>query len=65
MGMPGEATKRAMRKWRVVRSPHAEVLTGLERAIAMHPAGGRSVTRRIEAKNVTRVPRATDDTDVA
>jgi hypothetical protein len=63
--MPGEATKRAMRKWRVARSPHADVLSGLERAIAMHPAGGRSVRRLIEPKNVTRVPRASNDTDAA
>ena len=40
--MPGEAHKRAMRKWRQARSPHADVLTGLERAIAAHPAGGRA-----------------------
>jgi len=63
--MAGEATKRAMRKWRLVRSPHADVLTGIERAIAMHPARGRSITRRPEPKNVTRVPRATDGTDAA
>jgi hypothetical protein len=63
--MPGEATKRAMRKWRLARSPHADVLTGIERAIAMHPAGGRSVTRRAVAKNVTRVPRANNGSDVA
>ncbi len=52
-----------MRKWRLARSPHADVLTGIERAIAMHPAGGRSVRRRTEPKNVTRVPRAGGDTD--
>jgi hypothetical protein len=63
--MAGEATKRAMRKWRLVRSSHADVLTGIERAIAIHPAGGRSVIRRIEPKNVTRVPRAADSTDAA
>jgi hypothetical protein len=63
--MAGEATKRAMRKWRLDRSPHADVLTGIERAIAMHPAGGRSVRRRTEPKNVVRVPRAANDTDVA
>jgi hypothetical protein len=55
--MPGEAHKRAMRKWRQARSEHAEVLSGLERAIAAHPAGGRAVTRRSEPKVVTRVPR--------
>ena len=50
----------------LVRSPHADVLTGLERAIAAHPAGGRSVTRRIEAKIVTRFhASATGDPDVA
>ena len=52
--MPGEAHKRAMRKWRQARSDHAEVLSGLERAIAAHPAGGRGVTRRVETRNVTR-----------
>ena len=51
--MAGEAHKRAMRKWRQARSPHAEVLSGLERAIAAHPAGGRGVTRRADTKNVT------------
>jgi hypothetical protein len=55
--MAGEAHKRAMRKWRQVRSSHADVLTGLERAIAAHPAGGRSKTRNNESKVVTRVPR--------
>jgi hypothetical protein len=55
--MPGEAHKRAMRKWRQSRSEHANVLSGLERAIAAHPAGGRAVTRPSEAKAVTRVPR--------
>jgi hypothetical protein len=56
-----------MRKWRHVRSEHAEVLSGLERAIAAHPAGGRSVTRRSEPKAVTRVPRehASDGSDAA
>ena len=43
--MPGEAHKRAMRKWRQARSEHAEVLSGLERAIAAHPAGGRAGRR--------------------
>jgi hypothetical protein len=46
-----------MRKWRQARSKHAEVLSGLERAIAAHPAGGRAVMRRSDAKAVTRVPR--------
>jgi hypothetical protein len=46
-----------MRKWRQARSEHAEVLSGLERAIAAHPAGGRAVMRRAEPKVVTRVPR--------
>jgi hypothetical protein len=46
-----------MRKWRQVRSSHADVLTGLERAIAAHPAGGASITRRNEARTVTRLPR--------
>jgi hypothetical protein len=46
-----------MRKWRQTRSEHAEVLSGLERAIAAHPAGGRAVLRRSEPKAVTRVPR--------
>jgi len=63
--MPGEAHKRAMRKWRQARSAHADVLTGLERAIAAHPAGGRGTTRRIDTRNVTRVPRAADGTDAA
>jgi len=63
--MAGQATKRAMRKWRLVRSPHADVLTGIERAIAMRPAGGTSVTRRTDPKNVTRVPRAGDGSDAA
>ncbi len=40
-----------------MRSAHAEVLDGIERAVAMHPAGGRSVTRRVASKNVARVPR--------
>jgi len=56
--MAGEARKRAMRKWRQARSEHAEVLSGLERAIAAHPAGGRAVTRRSEPKVVTRIPRS-------
>jgi hypothetical protein len=55
--MAGEARKRAMRKWRQVRSQHAEVLSGLERAIAAHPAGGRAVSRRADLQVVTRVPR--------
>jgi len=55
--MPGEAHKRAMRKWRQARSPHAEVLQGLERAIAAHPAGGGSSTRRSVHDVVKRVPR--------
>jgi hypothetical protein len=63
--MPSEAHKRAMRKWRQVRSPHADVLSSLERAIAAHPAGGPGVTRRVEHKNVTRVPRDGSDTDAA
>jgi hypothetical protein len=46
-----------MRKWRQSRSEHAEVLSGLERAIAAHPAGGRAVKRRSDPKAVTRVPR--------
>jgi len=64
--MPGEARKRAMRKWRQARSPHVEVLSGLERAIAAHPAGGRDVTRpRAESGNVTRVPRDERGPDAA
>ena len=55
--MTGEAHKRAMRKWRQARSEHADVLSGLERAIAAHPAGGRAVTRRPKPEAVTRVPR--------
>jgi ferric-dicitrate binding protein FerR (iron transport regulator) len=55
--MSGEAHKRAMRKWRQARSKHAEVLSGLERAIAAHPAGGRAIMRRSDPKAVTRVPR--------
>jgi hypothetical protein len=55
--MSGEAHKRAMRKWRQVRSAHADVLSGLERAIAAHPAGGRAVARRSDMRAVTRVPR--------
>jgi hypothetical protein len=55
--MSGETHKRAMRKWRQSRSEHAEVLSGLERAIAAHPAGGRAVKRRSDPKAVTRVPR--------
>ena len=62
--MAGDAHNRAMRKWRRSRSPHAEVLRGLERAIAMHPAGGRSVVRQ-EKKNVTVVPRTDDAPDAA
>lgn len=46
-----------MRRWRHARSPHAEVLSGLERAIAAHPAGGRAVIRSPEARSVTRIPR--------
>ena len=65
--MPGEAHKRAMRKWRQARSEHADVLSGLERAIAAHPAAGRAVTRRSEPKVVTRVPRerSTNGSDAA
>ena len=63
--MAGEAHKRAMRKWRQARSPHADVLSGLERAIAAHPARGRGVVRRVETRNVTRVPRGTDAPDAA
>jgi hypothetical protein len=56
-----------MRKWRQARSSHADVLHGLERAIAAHPAGGKSVARRPELKIVTRVPResASNSTDAA
>jgi hypothetical protein len=60
--MTGDAHKRAMRKWRQARSQHAEVLSGLERAIAAHPAGGRGVARRFEPKAVTRVPRENSPT---
>jgi hypothetical protein len=63
--MPGEAHKRAMRKWRQARSRHADVLTGLERAIAAHPASGPGVTRRVETRNVTRVPRGDGAPDAA
>ena len=63
--MAGEAHKRAMRKWRQARSRHADVLSGLERAIAAHPAAGRGVTRRVETRNVTRVPRSGDSPDAA
>ena len=65
--MSGEAHKRAMRRWRQARSQHAEVLSGLERAIAAHPAGGRAVVRRSEPKVVTRVPRdrTTNGSDAA
>jgi hypothetical protein len=65
--MPGEAQKRAMRKWRLARSRHADVLSGLERAIAAHPAGGRAVVRRSEPKVVTRIPRerTTNGSDAA
>jgi hypothetical protein len=52
----GDAHKRAMRKWRLVRSPHADVLTALERAVAAHPAGS-GVVRRTEFKVVTRIER--------
>jgi hypothetical protein len=56
--MTGEAHKRAMRKWRQDRSGHADVLHGLERAIAAHPAGGRSLARRRSGPTaVTRIPR--------
>ena len=55
--MSGDAQKRAMRRWRQVRSRHAEVLSGLERAIAAHPAGGRAAVQRSDPKVVTRVPR--------
>jgi len=65
--MTGDAHKRAMRKWRQDRSSHADVLQGLERAIAAHPAGGRSIVRRSEPKAVTRIPRekATTGSDAA
>jgi hypothetical protein len=55
--MTGDAQKRATRKWRQARSSHADVLHGLERAIASHPAGGRSITRRSAPTDVTRIPR--------
>jgi hypothetical protein len=45
-----------MRKWRLARSPHADVLTALERAVAAHPAGAGNA-RRSEFKVVTRVQR--------
>jgi hypothetical protein len=54
-----------MRKWRQARSRHADVLTGLERAIAAHPASGRRLVRRVETTNVTRVPRDDRGPDVA
>ncbi|HTD50288.1 MAG TPA: hypothetical protein VK771_06800 [Acidimicrobiia bacterium] len=60
-----DAHSRAMRKWRQARSRHADVLTGLERAIAAHPAGGRRVVRRVETTNVTRVPRDDRGPDAA
>jgi hypothetical protein len=43
------------------------VLSGLERAIAAHPAGGRAVARRADLKVVTRVPRerTTNGSDAA
>jgi hypothetical protein len=55
--MSGESHKRAMRRWRQSRSQHADVLSGLERAIAAHPANGRAAVRRSDPKVVTRVPR--------
>jgi hypothetical protein len=55
--MTGDAHKRAMRKWRQARSSHADVLHGLERAIAAHPAGGRSIVRLSVPTAVTRLPR--------
>jgi hypothetical protein len=54
-----------MRKWRQTRSSHADVLSGLERAIAAHPAGGRARRRRVELKVVTRVPRERGSSDDA
>jgi hypothetical protein len=54
--MAGEAHKRAMKKWRHARSPHADVLTALERAVAAHPAGS-AITRQTEFRVVTRVER--------
>ena len=65
--MSGDAHKRAMRKWRQARSTHADVLHGLERAIAAHPAGGKAVTRRPSLKIVTRASREqpSNSTDAA
>lgn len=59
--MAGDAHKRAMRKWRNARSPHADVLTALERAVAAHPAGS-GLTRRAEFKVVTRIERESTPT---
>ena len=62
--MAGDAHKRAMRKWRLVRSPHADVLTALERAVAAHPAGS-GVARRTEYKVVTRIGRESTPSSTA
>jgi hypothetical protein len=62
--MPGDAHKRAMRKWRLARSPHADVLTALERAVAAHPSG-TGVTRRTEFKVVTRIERKAPSTSTS
>jgi len=62
--MAGEAHKRAMKKWRHARSPHADVLTALERAVAAHPAGS-AITRQTEFKVVTRVEREPASTSTA
>jgi hypothetical protein len=59
--MAGDAHKRAMRKWRLLRSPHADVLTALERAVAAHPAGA-GITKRSEFKVVTRLQRESTST---
>lgn len=59
--MAGEAHKRAMRKWRNARSPHADVLTALERAVAAHPAGS-GLTRVPEFKVVARIERESTST---
>jgi hypothetical protein len=56
-----------MRRWRQSRSQHADVLSGLERAIAAHPANGRAAVRRSDPQVVTRVPRdrTTNGSDAA
>lgn len=51
----------AERRWRRMRSEHARTLEGIERAMAMHPAGGRTPAGRTPDTTVVVARRDSND----